>query len=197
MIIRLLNIAICLFVLSGCAITPPKNTDNLCRIFAEKDDWYQATLDSARRWGTPIAVQMAIINQESGFVADAEPPRPLILGFIPWFRASSAYGYPQAKDETWADYRNSTGKDWADREDFADSCDFVAWYCAISHKKLGISLADANSLYLAYHEGHSGFQHNSHLQKQWLQNTARKVNQRTLLYDAQLSDCRQELNSKN
>jgi len=186
-----------LAVLSACTTAPPKNTENICQIFREKDDWYEATLNSARRWGIPIAVQMAIINQESGFVADAQPPRPLILGFIPWFRSSSAYGYPQAKDETWADYRQKTGNGWADRENFADSCDFVAWYCAISHNKLGISASDANNLYLTYHEGHGGFQRNSHLPKQWLLNAAQKVHQRALRYDSQLSSCRQELDSKN
>lgn len=176
---------------------PPKNQENICRIFREKEDWYQATLASARRWGVPIAVQMSIINQESSFVADAQPPRPLILGFIPWFRSSSAYGYPQAQDEAWADYQRQSGNGWADREDFADSCDFVAWYCAVSRNKLGLSTSDANSLYLAYHEGHGGFQRNSHLSKQWLLNTAQKVHQRALRYDAQLATCRQELDSEN
>ena len=190
-------IAFSLSMLSACGTTPPKNTENICQIFREKDDWYAATLSSARRWGIPIAVQMAIINQESSFVADAKPPRPLILGFIPWVRSSSAYGYPQAKDETWADYQENAGNSWADREDFADSCDFVAWYCAISHKKLGIPAADTKNLYLTYHEGHGGIQRNSHLAKQWLLNAAQKVHQRALRYDAQLSGCRQEFDPKN
>ncbi|MDD4916025.1 MAG: hypothetical protein PHW13_13440 [Methylococcales bacterium] len=190
-------VAICLGMLSACATTPPKNTEDICRIFQEKDDWYGSALDSARRWGIPIAVQMAIIHQESRFVSDARPPRPLILGFIPWFRSSSAYGYPQAKDEAWADYQANTGAWWASREDFADSTDFVAWYCAISHRKLGIPVSDANNLYLTYHEGHNGYKHNHHLAKQWLLTAAQKVHQRALRYDAQLSTCRQELDSKN
>lgn len=176
---------------------PPKNPENICQIFREKNHWYQATLSSARRWGVPIAVQMAIIHQESSFVADAQPPRPLILGFIPWFRSSSAYGYPQAKDETWADYQQKAGNWWANREDFADSCDFVAWYCAASNRKLGIPTSDTNNLYLTYHEGLGGFQRNSYLSKQWLLNTAQKVHQRALRYDAQLATCRQELEDKN
>ncbi|OHX35687.1 hypothetical protein BJL95_15825 [Methylomonas sp. LWB] len=186
-----------LTLFSACASLPPKNTENLCEIFREKEDWYQASLDSARRWGVPIAVQMAIIHQESRFVADAEPPRPTILGFIPWFRSSSAYGYPQAKDETWADYTRKTGKGWADREDFADSCDFVAWYCATTRDMLGISASDTHHLYLAYHEGQGGYRRSSYLQKPWLLNTAQKVHRRALNYDAQLSGCRQELNAEN
>jgi len=176
---------------------PPKNPENICQIFREKDNWYQAALSSARRWGVPIAVQMAIIHQESSFVADAQPPRPLILGFIPWFRSSSAYGYPQAKDETWADYRQKAGNSWANREDFADSCDFVAWYCATSNRTLGIPTSDTNKLYLTYHEGLGGFQRSSYLSKPWLLNTAQKVHQRALRYDAQLATCRQELDAKN
>jgi hypothetical protein len=37
-------------------------------------------------------VQMAIMKQESAFVADARPPRDWFLGFIPLGRPSSAYG---------------------------------------------------------------------------------------------------------
>jgi hypothetical protein len=186
-----------LVVLAACTTIPPKNTDNICHIFNEKADWYSATLSAARRWGVPIAVQMSIIRQESAFIADAQPPRPLILGFIPWFRSSSAYGYPQAKDETWADYQKNSGNWWANRADFSDSCDFVAWYCAISNKKLGIAYTDANKLYLAYHEGHGGFRRESFKSKQWLLNTAEKVNQRAWLYDEQLTACRLELENKN
>lgn len=183
---------ISLVVLSACTTSPPKNTENICLIFREKDDWYTASLAASRRWGTPIAVQMSIIRQESSFVADAQPPRPTILGFIPWFRSSSAYGYPQAKDETWADYQKYSGNSWADREDFADSCDFVAWYCSISYKKLGILTSDANQLYLAYHEGHSGYQRGTYKSKHWLINTAQKVNQRAWNYDEQLAGCRRD-----
>jgi len=193
----LLLMALIVSGLGACTSTPPRHSDDICQIFHEKDDWYEATLDASRRWGVPIAVQMAIIRQESSFVADAQPPRPLILGFIPWFRSSSAYGYPQAKDETWDDYQRQTGNHWADREDFADSCDFVAWYCATSRQKLGLKPTDVKQLYLAYHEGHGGFRRQSHNGKPWLLNTAHKVEQHAWRYDAQLGTCRRELENKN
>lgn len=188
-----------LIVINLCACTglPPRHKDDVCQIFREKEDWYAATLDASKRWGVPIAVQMAIIRQESSFVADAQPPRPLILGFIPWFRASSAYGYPQAKDETWDDYQRQTGHVWADREDFADSCDFVAWYCATSQQKLGLKPTDVNQLYLAYHEGQGGYRRQTYNNKPWLLTTARKVEQHAWRYDAQLGTCRRELENKN
>ena len=190
-------ILISLVNLSACANTPPHNPHNICDIFREKDDWYEASLTASRRWGVPIAVQLSIINQESSFISDAEPPRPTILGFIPWFRSSSAYGYPQAQDGTWADYQRQTGNSWADREDFADSCDFVAWYCAISNRKLGIPFNDARNLYLAYHEGHAGYVRQHYKGKRWLLNTAQKVDRRAWQYDEQLATCRQELEGEN
>ena len=64
---------------------------------------------SYEKWGVPIPVQMAIMHQESHFVADAQPPRTWLLGIIPWFRPSSAYGYAQAIDETWDDYLDKAG----------------------------------------------------------------------------------------
>lgn len=191
---RILLLAL-LFGLNACTSLPPKHSDDLCQIFRQKPDWYQASLNAARRWGTPIAVQMAIIQQESSFIADAEPPRPTLLGFIPWFRSSSAYGYPQAKDETWADYQKHSGNSWADRENFPDSCDFVAWYSSVSRNKLGIAGNNANDLYLAYHEGHGGFRRQSHASKRWLLKTAQKVDQRAWRYDSQLNGCRRELES--
>lgn len=190
-------ILISVATLSACASSPPHNPHNICEIFREKDDWYQATLEASRRWGVPISVQMSIIKQESSFIADAEPPRPTLLGFIPWFRSSSAYGYPQAQDGTWSDYQKQTGNSWADREDFADSCDFVAWYCAISNKRLGIPFNDAQRLYLAYHEGHTGYRRKNYKHKHWLLNVAKKVGRQAGQYDAQLSNCRQELASEN
>ena len=39
---------------------------------------------------------MSFVYQESSFKADARPEREKILGFIPWFRPSSAVGYSQA-----------------------------------------------------------------------------------------------------
>jgi hypothetical protein len=182
--------------LSACTSLPPQNTKNICQIFQEKSEWYPATLNSARRWGIPIAVQMSIINQESTFVEDALPPRPLILGFIPWFRSSSAYGYAQAKDESWTEYQQNTGNTWADRDDFADSCDFVAWYCAISHKKLNIPVIDTKNLYLTYHEGMTGYQRKTYQSKPWLLNISQKVHAQALVYDQQLSGCRQDLEAK-
>ena len=186
-----------LLLLTACSASPPRQTENLCQIFTEKEDWYPAARAAEMRWGIPIPTQMAIMHQESSFIADAEPPRPLILGFIPWFKDSSAYGYPQAQDSTWADYQHQTDRWFTSRDNFADSCDFIGWYCAISQRKLGIPPEDAYSLYLSYHEGHGGFRRNSHHHKQWLLTTAQKVANRAKRYTAQLTSCRAQLETQN
>ncbi|MDD1625497.1 MAG: hypothetical protein LUO94_12135 [Methylococcaceae bacterium] len=185
------------FSLAACTAVPPKNSDNICATFREKEDWYEDAKESYEKWGVPIPVQMAIMHQESHFVADAQPPRTWLLGFIPWFRSSSAYGYAQAKDETWDDYLDKAGSWSADRDEFADAADFIGWYSNISHSRLGISKGDANNLYLAYHEGHGGYQHKSFLKKPWLQQVAIKVAKRATLFQRQLSICEKELKSEN
>ena len=81
---------------------PPSVQDDICTIFAERPDWREAVIDSAIRWGAPVEVQMAIIWKESNFRAEARPRKKYALGFIPWGRVSSAYGYAQAIDGTWA-----------------------------------------------------------------------------------------------
>lgn len=182
-------------LLGSCASSPPKKLDNLCDIFDEKDGWYKDAKKATKRWGVPIAVNMAFMHQESRFVAKAKPPRKKILGFIPGPRKSSAYGYSQAKKETWKWYKKESGHRGADRNDFDDAIDFVAWYNHITSKKLGVAKNNAYSLYLAYHEGHGGFKRGTYKKKQWLVNVASKVNQRAKRYDAQLQKCEKRLNS--
>ncbi len=190
---------ILILVLSGslqaCISSPPKNTDNICQIFREKDDWYDDSKESFEQWGVPIYVQMAIMHQESGFVADAQPPRPWLLGIIPWFRNSSAYGYAQAQDDTWEDYLNAAGSWGADRDEFDDASDFIGWYCHISHQRLGISKLNTANLYLAYHEGHGGYQRKTFLKKPWLIKISKKVERKANRYKLQLNSCKQEFES--
>lgn len=178
-----------LLALAGCAELPPKNADNVCAIFREKEQWYDDAKQAEQRWGVPVAVLMAIMHQESHFVADAKPPRTWLLGFIPWFRPSSAFGYAQVVDDTWDSYLDSAGSFWADRDDFADAVDFIGWYNYSSHIKLGIGLQNAKLLYLAYYEGFDGYKHKSYLKKTGLQKTADKVATRARLFQNQLSHC--------
>lgn len=190
-----LALGVCTLALAGCIVPPPTHIDNICAIFREKEDWYAYAKAAEQRWGTPIAVQMAIIAQESGFHEEIRPPRTWILGIIPWTRPSSAYGYAQALDSTWAWYQQETGNYSADRDDFADAVDFVAWYVAQSYQMLGISKSDAYSQYLAYHEGQAGFRNKTYADEEWLKEVAWRVNARAARYARQLRGCRKELES--
>lgn len=182
--------------LAACATRPPDDVDNICAIFDEKRGWYRDAEKAEDRWGTPIPVLMAIVHQESRFVAKAKPPRKKILGFIPGPRPSNSYGYSQALKSTWESYERSAGRYGADRDDFGDAIDFVGWYNEQSHQRNGIQRSDAYRLYLAYHEGHGGYARGSYQDKDWLLRVARKVSDRAARYDQQLMSCRDRLEKK-
>ena len=179
--------------LTGCATDPPKDTSDLCSIFAEKKAWYKNTQRAAQKWGAPIHLQMAFIHQESRFHHDARPPRDRLMGLIPWFRSSSAYGYAQAQDGTWEGYMVKTGSRGADRDDFADAVDFIGWYVHVSQRRLGLSKWDVYQQYLAYHEGHGGFKRKTYRNKPWLMGVARKVQHNAERYRTQLARCQDHL----
>ena len=90
------------------------------------------------RWGVPVAVQMATIYQESKFIGNARTPHQFALGVIPMGRQSSAYGYGQALDGTWDEYKREQGGWGRRRDDIADATDFMGWYFTKSREDLGI-----------------------------------------------------------
>lgn len=190
---RFLKLAIVGLVAScggGGNYKAPRNLENACAIVAERPAYLRAMQKTERRWGVPIHVQMATIHQESKFIGDARTPHQYALGVIPIGRQSSAYGYSQALDGTWDEYRKKTGNRRARRDDIRDATDFVGWYMNDSERMLGISKYDAGSQYLAYHEGRQGFANGSHRSKGWLMKVAGKVDARAELYRMQLASCR-------
>ena len=177
-------------ILSGCANkAPPKRPHDICSIFKEKSGWYEHAKKSEKRWGTPIAVMMAIVFQESSFRHNVRPPRPWFL-FIPLPRRSSAYGYAQAQTFTWEEYTEEVGRWFASRSNFGDCIDFVGWYTNKARRINGISRNRADHAYLNYHEGLGGYRRGTHKKKRWLLNTATKVQERAEKYDQQLKKCR-------
>ncbi|WP_420094612.1 hypothetical protein [Pseudomonas koreensis] len=181
-------------LLSGCGTSPPRSPEDICEIFREKSDWYDAAQVTQKRWGVPIQVPFAILYQESGYRYDAKTPRKYLLWVIPWGRVSTAAGYAQAKDEVWADYQKSTGRNWADRKDFDDAIDFVGWYMDKTTSINGVYKYDVYNQYLNYHEGWGGFRNKTYASKAWLMPTARKVQARSDVYARQYAGCKEDLN---
>ena len=189
--------AILISLLAACSTTPPSSSDqaNICSIFDGRKSWYRAAAETEDRWGTSIALQMAIIKTESNFKHDARPPRGRrrFFGIAKGKRPSSARGFAQALDGTWDEYKASADRPRASREVFSDATDFIGWYTARSSRSAGIAISDARSQYLAYHEGAGGFTRGS-----WRGNTqliaiADRVAADTATFNRQLGACEGKL----
>ena len=190
---RFLKLAILMLVAScggGGNYSAPRDLENACAIIRERPAYFRAMAQAERRWGIPVAVQMASIHQESKFIGDARTPHQYALGIIPVGRQSSAYGYSQALDGTWEEYQAETGNRRARRDNIRDATDFMGWYMDGTSKRLGVSKWDARSQYLAYHEGRTGFARGSYRSKTWLVGVANNVQRRAEMYHGQLQSCR-------
>jgi hypothetical protein len=180
-------------VATGCGqreFTAPRNLDDACALAGERPHYVRAMRRTERRWGVPVHVQMATFHQESRLDGDARPPFRYALGVIPMGRQSSAYGYSQALDGTWDEYRADTGNRRARRTDIDDAADFMGWYMTRTRDRNGIALSDARNQYLAYHEGHAGYARGSYNAKPWLLRVADNVAARAEVYRVQLPPCR-------
>lgn len=192
--IRLLLTLSAVVIVSGCASNAqPTNTSNICSIFDEKRGWHRDALKMEKKWGVPVHVPMAMMKQESSFIHNARPPRKYFLGFIPNGRISSALGYSQALDGTWAQYQRSTGNRGASRKDFGDSLDFMGWYINETHRQNKISKWDARAQYLNYHEGWGGYRRKTYNKKAWLVGVSSKVSATAGVYSAQYRSCKDDL----
>ncbi len=190
---RTLFAVLAVLILASCGTrynSPPRNLDNACSIVSERPEYLRAFRATERRWGVPVHVQMATIYQESRFVGDARPPYRYTLGIIPMGRQSTAFGYSQALDGTWDEYRRDTGKRGAKRDRIRDATDFMGWYMSETRDRLGIALTDTRNQYLAYHEGRTGYRRGSYKRKSWLLRVSSDVASRANMYERQLSNCR-------
>ena len=182
-------------LLAGCATfapNPPQDQSNICEIFREQPSWYDYARESQEKWGTPIATQMSIIQQESSFRSHIRPDRKRYLGFIPGPRPSSARGYAQAQDPVWGEYQDQAGSLFARRTHMKHATDFIGWYNRRSQQQAGISLSNPEHLYYAYHEGAGGYQRGSYRGKPHVLNAGSQVAARANRYQAQLNACEAE-----
>jgi len=189
-------VSILFIFIVACTSNQQINTADSCIIFDQKKNWYKATKRAYNNWDTPIALQLAIINQESSFNQFAKPKRKKILGIFPGSRVSTAFGYAQVTNPTWDWYKTKTGNNNASRANFYDVTDFIGWYTTQSKNLVGISKNDFYNQYLAYHEGQGGWKKESYLDKKWLIEVAKTVERNANMYNNQLKECEQKLNKK-
>lgn len=185
-LILLLLVAAC----SGGNNSAPRNLNDACSILGQRPQFTRAFKATERQWGVPAHVQMAMIYQESKFIANARTPFRYVLGVLPMGRQTSAYGYAQALDGTWDDYRRATGRWGAKRTSIFDATDFMGWYMNDTRERNGVPLYDARNQYLAYHEGHTGYARGSYRNKSWLLRVSNEVAARADTYRGQLANCR-------
>ncbi|MDZ4760532.1 MAG: hypothetical protein SGJ21_05625 [Alphaproteobacteria bacterium] len=180
---------------AGCA-SPPKleshEIADACVMLKDNRSWYKALRASAKDWGAPIGLQLAIIKQESSFDAKARPDRGerKLFGLLQGDRPSSAYGYSQALETTWEEYKRETGNGGADRHSFRDSVDFIGWYVNATGKRTGVHQYNYKAHYLAYHEGQGGYLNGSYRNKAWLVETANRVQTQATRYESQVAGCK-------
>lgn len=180
-----------LVILGSCArdSRPPRDQDNACAILDQRNGWLRSLQRTEAEWGAPVHVQMAIIWKESSFRSRAKTRKVYFLGSIPNGHVSTAFGFSQALDGTWAEYQDQTNSRGASRSNFRDATDFIGWYMNNSKRRNNIAMDDAYGQYLAYHEGHTGYSRGTYLEKDWLLNVARQVRNRAAQYEAQLHSC--------
>ncbi|MGR3413300.1 transglycosylase SLT domain-containing protein [Pseudooceanicola nanhaiensis] len=189
---RILRAAMILLLVASCGggnFSAPKDLDNACSIVKERPKYLKAFQRTQRKYGVRPEVLMAMIHQESKFIGNARTPHKYALAIIPMGRQSSAYGYSQALDGTWDDYKRETGNRRAKRDDIRSATDFMGWYMAKTNQRLGIDMNDVRNQYLAYHDGHTGYARGTYRQKAWLLAVADRVQTRAVTYGVQLATC--------
>ena len=92
---------------------------------------------------------------ESDFDWLAKPPRQKLFKVIPYKRPSTSFGYSQAVNGTWEQYKKETGNKLAVRTRFKDSVDFIGWYTSKSSSILNyiLKLMPSSSMLLIMKDG--------------------------------------------
>ncbi len=175
-------------LLTGCSSTPPSDPANLCSIFQEKDSWYVAAHRAHERYGVPINVAMAILNEESAFLTGPRPAQSWFL-FVPYDKEGTNYGYIDPLNPAWLTYVSEHGNVFTSHENFEDVLMYVAWFMRQTRTVNEVPFTDAYNHYLNFHEGWQGFKDRSYANKDWLLTAARRVQENADRYARQLMTC--------
>ena len=174
----------------------PRNTQNACSIFSERYLWYKHAKNSSEKYGVPVHLIIAFVNKESGFNRWAKPERTKLFKIIPYKRPSSSFGYSQAIDKTWDQYKNETNNMLALRSRFKDSVMFIGWYINKTHQMNKIPLNDSYRQYLNYYLGWGNYANKTYQTDKKAILFARSVQKQSNIYRNQLIKCQKNLDKK-
>ena len=174
----------------------PKNTQNACSIFSERYLWYKHAKNSSEKYGVPVHLILAFVNKESGFNRWAKPERTKLFKIIPYKRPSSSFGYSQAIDKTWDQYKIETNNMLALRSRFKDSVMFIGWYINKTHQMNKIPLNDSYRQYLNYYLGWGNYANKTYQTDKKAILFARSVQKQSNIYRNQLIKCQKNLDKK-
>ncbi len=174
----------------------PKNTQNACSIFSERYLWYKHAKNSSEKYGVPVHLILAFVNKESGFNRWAKPERTKLFKIIPYKRPSSSFGYSQAINKTWDQYKNETNNMLALRSRFKDSVMFIGWYINKTHQLNKIPRNDSYRQYLNYYLGWGNYANKTYQTDKKAIIFARSVQKQSNIYRNQLIKCQKNLDKK-
>ena len=184
-------LALGILIVGGCTSGPPADPNNICRILADEKGWKKRRAQGSEALGSPTSSGFCFCASRIYFFrARAKPERKKLLGIVPTVRPSSAFGYAQATDAAWSDYKKATGRTFVRRDNMGDALDFIGWYNHTSNKRLGLSKSDAYSLYLAYYSGHGGYARGTWKRSAAIKGYAKKAARQAAIYKRQLRRCK-------
>ena len=185
-----------IFALLASCSSIPKSTKNACSIFSERYLWYKHAKNSSEKYGVPVHLILAFVNKESGFNRWAKPERTKLFKIIPYKRPSSSFGYSQAIDKTWDQYKNETNNMLALRSRFKDSVMFIGWYINKTHQMNKIPLNDSYRQYLNYYLGWGNYANKTYQTDKKAILFAKSVQKQSNIYRNQLIKCQKNLDKK-
>jgi hypothetical protein len=185
-----------LFLFVNSCSSIPKYPTNACKIFGERYLWYKHTKKSSEIYGAPMHIILAFVNKESGFNRWAKPKRTKLFKIVPYKRPSSSFGYSQAVNKTWEQYKKETNNPLALRSRFKDSVLFIGWYINKTNKINKVPLNDPYRQYLNYYLGWGNYSKKVYKTDKKAIIFAKKVEQQSKIYKNQLKECKKSLNNK-
>lgn len=176
-----------------CSSEKVDKSQDLCMVYNKNYHWYRSAMRAQKKHDIDATIIMSVMAQESNFTHNARPGKEYILNFIPWGYETSARGYGQVIDGAWDDYKKINNKWFPSRHNFNDVSDYIGWYLDKASKKLHINRKDTYHLYLAYHQGMTGYKRHDERNNHELDLIAKKVQRNSNRYQYEFKQCENSL----